>query len=101
MLDVARPGLLRWVHIGDLHMTTDQETNHRDLLEIIGAINANLAGHIDFCVLPGDNADDGTEQQYRTVREALSGLNVPVHILPGDHDRKRAPSLSEAPGQCT
>jgi hypothetical protein len=39
MRDVARLGLLRWVHMGDLHMTTDQESNYRDLLEVIDRIN--------------------------------------------------------------
>lgn len=59
------------------------------LLEIVDVINTNLAGHVDFCVLPGDNADDGTDDQYRLVRELLTHLTVPVHILPGDHDRKQ------------
>jgi hypothetical protein len=35
MRDVARLGLLHWVHMGDLHITTDQESNYRDLLEVI------------------------------------------------------------------
>jgi hypothetical protein len=35
MLDVARPGLLRWVHWGDLHMPIDQEGHFRDLPEVI------------------------------------------------------------------
>jgi hypothetical protein len=35
MLDVARPGLLRWVHGDDLHMPIDQESNFRDLPEVI------------------------------------------------------------------
>lgn len=32
-----------------------------------GAVNAHLAGRVSFAVLPGDNADDGSEAQFRMV----------------------------------
>jgi 3',5'-cyclic-AMP phosphodiesterase len=81
-------GTLIWVHIGDLHITTEEEPNHRDFLSIIETINTQLGGQIDFCVLPGDNADDGTTAQYALVRRGLADLTVPVHVIVGDHDRK-------------
>jgi len=79
---------LSWVHFGDLHITDDTQANYRDFLEIIDVVNTHLVPHIDFCVLPGDVADDGTADQYQLVRRGLDRLQRPVHIIPGDHDRK-------------
>jgi 3',5'-cyclic-AMP phosphodiesterase len=89
MFNRARRGALSWVHFGDLHVTTEWERNYRDFAALIDEVNTHLAGQIDFCLLPGDNADDGIEPQYRLVRRALDKLTSPVHILPGDHDRKQ------------
>jgi 3',5'-cyclic-AMP phosphodiesterase len=79
---------LTWAHVGDLHITGENESNYRDFLSIVETINTHLAGHIDFCVLPGDNADDGSSDQYALIRGGLERLKVPIHVIPGDHDRK-------------
>jgi Icc protein len=89
MLNDARPGTLSWVHFGDLHITTEWERNYCDFLALIDEVNTHLTGQIDFCLLPGDNADDGIGPQYGLVRRAVDKLASPVHILPGDHDRKQ------------
>jgi predicted phosphodiesterase len=81
-------GSLTWAHIGDLHITAEHEPNYRDFQSTVEAINTQLAGQIDFCVLPGDNADDGSSEQYELIRRALERLQIPIHVLPGDHDRK-------------
>ena len=82
------PCSLTWVHVGDLHITAEHEANYQDFRSIIESINAQLIGQIDFCVLPGDNADDGTAGQYASIRAGLDTLEVPTYIIPGDHDRK-------------
>ena len=81
-------GILSWVHFGDLHLTTEHEQNYQDLLALIAEANLHLAGAelVNFAVLPGDNADNGREEQYRLLRHALHGLRLPIHALPGDHD---------------
>jgi Icc protein len=79
---------LSWVHFGDLHIRNAYEENHLDFLDLIEDVNDHLAGQVDFAFLPGDNADDGLEPQYKLVREALNRLRVPVHAITGDHDRK-------------
>jgi hypothetical protein len=84
----ANGDLLSWVHFGDLHITGENERNYQDFLALIEQVNANLTGQIDFAVLPGDNADDGSEEQFSLVKHAIDGLRAPLHILPGDHDRK-------------
>jgi Nucleotidyl transferase AbiEii toxin, Type IV TA system len=70
---------LTWAHVGDLHITGEDEPNYRDFLSIIEEINTHLAGQIDSCVLPGDNADDGSADQYALIRRGLERLKVPIH----------------------
>lgn len=80
--------VLSWLHIGDLHITNETEQNYSDLRRIIALAKDLPAGSIDFAVLPGDNAEDGTPEQFRLVRHAVAPLPMPLHILPGDHDFK-------------
>jgi 3',5'-cyclic AMP phosphodiesterase CpdA len=80
MKDLAHEGSLVWAHLGDLHITAALESNYRDFLSIIETLNAHLAGHIDFCVLPGDNADDGSPDQYALIRRGLERLKIPMHV---------------------
>jgi 3',5'-cyclic AMP phosphodiesterase CpdA len=37
-------------------------------------------------VLPGDNAEKGTEDQYRLVRRSVDKLVIPLFVISGDHD---------------
>ena len=80
--------VLSWMHIGDLHLTEADQPNYRDLQKLLAEADANLAQAIDFVVLPGDNAEDGTEAQFLLVRDVIETLKIPLHILPGDHDFK-------------
>lgn len=89
-------GVLSWVHFGDLHVTREGEENFRDFRALVADANTHLLGGgnphagagVNFAVLPGDNADDGTAEQFRLVRGVLDDLGLPVHVLPGDHDLK-------------
>jgi 3',5'-cyclic AMP phosphodiesterase CpdA len=40
----------------------------------------------DCLVVTGDLADRGTAAEYKIAFSALSALDVPVHIVPGNHD---------------
>ena len=60
--------VLIWLHIGDLHLTQETEQNYWDLKRIVDLAKGLPAGSIDFAVLPGDNADDGTPEQFSLVR---------------------------------
>lgn len=79
---------LTWAHVGDLHITAAHEPNYHDFQSIVASMNTHLVGQVDFCVLPGDNADDGSAEQYDLIHRALERLMIPVHVVPGDHDRK-------------
>lgn len=82
------PGIVSWVHIGDLHITLEKEQNYIDLQRIVEEANRFLAPSINFAFLPGDNADDGSEAEYAIIRKAIDQLRVPLLIVPGDHDVK-------------
>jgi Icc protein len=79
---------LRFLHIGDLHITETGQRNHLDLGRIVDEVNRHAEGRIDFAFLPGDNADDGAPEQFRLVHDEMSRLTVPWHAIPGDHDFK-------------
>jgi len=81
-------GTLAWLHIGDLHLKEADAENHRDLGRIVALADALPPGSLDFAVLPGDNADDGTAEQYALLHRCVARLRLPLHILPGDHDMK-------------
>ena len=78
--------ILAFAHIGDLHLTAADADNARDFRAIVAQIGD--AEGLDFVYLPGDNADDGTPEQYALVREGLAPLTLPVHVITGDHDRE-------------
>jgi hypothetical protein len=85
---VEPDGILCWLHLGDLHIVAADADNYRDLLRIVAEANRHFAGLVDFAVLPGDNAENGSASQYALVRAAMRGLNMPVHAIPGDHDKE-------------
>jgi Icc protein len=80
--------VLSWLHIGDLHITDGGAQNHQDLRRIVALAERLPPDRLDFAVLPGDNADDGTAEQFALVRDAVARLHLQLHILPGDHDFK-------------
>ncbi len=77
---------LSWIHFGDLHITGPDEENYRDFLTLIEEANRHMQPGIHFALLPGDNADDGQEDEYQLVKEAVGRCRFPVHAIAGDHD---------------
>jgi Icc protein len=80
----ATDDILAFAHIGDLHLTDADADNARDVHAIVDQINA--VDGLDFVYVPGDNADNGTPEQYALVRAELDRLRRPVHVITGDHD---------------
>ncbi|WP_250501235.1 metallophosphoesterase [Caballeronia sp. GAWG1-5s-s] len=79
--------MLSWVHFGDLHASGDDQYESLDHLKsMIRVINRHLSDRVDFAFLPGDNANNGTPEQYRKIADEVARLTLPLHAIPGDHD---------------
>ena len=85
---ILNPGVVSWVHVGDLHITTEDQQNYADFKTIINNVNRYLKNGVNFALLPGDNANDHAETQYRLIKQATDQLQVPLYAIPGDHDSK-------------
>ena len=85
---ILNPGVVSWVHFGDLHITTADQQNYIDLQTIIAQTNQYLKNGVNFAVLPGDNANDDTEAEYQLIKQATDQLHVPLYAIPGDNDSK-------------
>ncbi|NEU12370.1 metallophosphoesterase [Methylobacterium sp. BTF04] len=80
----AHDDILAFAHIGDLHITAADAPNARDFDAIVAQLAE--ADGVDFVYLPGDNADNGTLEQYALVKAGLERLKQPFHVITGDHD---------------
>ncbi len=85
---ILNPGVVSWVHFGDLHITTADQQNYQDFQTIIANTNQYLKNGVNFAVLPGDNANDDSESEYQLIKQATDQLQVPLYSVPGDHDEK-------------
>ncbi|MHB8631558.1 MAG: metallophosphoesterase [Candidatus Limnocylindria bacterium] len=87
---VVTNGVVSWVHIGDLHIQTADMQNYKDLQTILGEIDQAFAGGVSFAVLPGDNANEGSDAEYQLIGQAIkaAALKIPLYAVKGDHDEK-------------
>jgi predicted MPP superfamily phosphohydrolase len=46
----------------------------------------NHEQRVEFCLLVGDLAEDGKAEQFDPVRSIYRQLDLPLHIVPGNHD---------------
>ncbi len=79
--------MLSWLQFGDLHVCEQDGWDSLDRFRrLVAAADENLAGQVDLAVLPGDNANHATEEQFARIAEAAAALRLPLHAIPGDHD---------------
>lgn len=86
--------MTRIIQLSDIHMV-DQGTLAYDVVDTaeylaravsyIGDLLPNI-GPVDGVVITGDLTDHGREQQYARLKELLSPLDLPLCVLPGNHD---------------
>jgi 3',5'-cyclic AMP phosphodiesterase CpdA len=79
-------GVVSWAHIGDLHITTAAEQGYTDFQTLVKQANEFLSGSVNFVFLPGDNANEGTEEEYLLIKRVTDRLHIPLFAVPGDHD---------------
>jgi 3',5'-cyclic-AMP phosphodiesterase len=86
---VARPFLLAQLsdpHIGAEWAGGDPVAR---LAAAVASVRA-LRPRPDAVLVSGDLTDHATDAEYEQVRELLAPLEGPVHVLPGNHDDRRA-----------
>lgn len=96
---MAKPTLL--VQLSDLHIGgTENGLDPIPRLEaVIEAVRA-LPNRPDGVLVSGDLTDDGVEEGYWVAREMLARLEVPLHVIPGNHDdRGRLREAFDLPGE--
>lgn len=73
-----------FAHISDTHI--GNATAAEDLQRTVADINT-LDG-ISFVIITGDITEAGFDDELRTAKSILDGLNPPWYIIPGNHDMK-------------
>jgi 3',5'-cyclic AMP phosphodiesterase CpdA len=53
--------------------------------KVIAAMKAS-APEAEFCLLGGDQANDGKAEQLGPLKEIVKGLGIPTYATPGNHD---------------
>jgi len=95
---MGKPTLL--VQLSDLHIGGNEKgIDPIPRLEaVIEAVRA-LPNRPDAALVSGDLTDDGAADGYQVAKEMLTRLEVPLHVLPGNHDdRGRLREAFELPG---
>ncbi len=90
---MLNPGVVSWVHVGDLHITTADQQNYQDLQTIIAHTDQYLKNGVNFAFISGDNANDDTASEYQLIKDAFAKLQAPYYFVPGDHDSKDGQAL--------
>lgn len=73
---------ITFVHLTDTHV--GGSTGEEDLRRTVADINSNPL--IQFVVISGDITEFGSDDEIRLAKQLLDSLNVPWHIVPGNHD---------------
>ena len=94
----------RLLHLTDLHLFADADGELRGvntLESLAGVCRQFLASGYDAeaALVTGDLIQDDTAEAYARCREALEALDLPIQLLPGNHDvRKLMQSELDVPG---
>ncbi|MBL7742217.1 MAG: PQQ-binding-like beta-propeller repeat protein [Chitinophagaceae bacterium] len=74
----------RFAFISDTHIGSPNGSAEEDLRRTVRDINA--MNDIAFVVLTGDITELGTNEELKLAKQILDSLDVPWHIIPGNHD---------------
>lgn len=75
---------IRWAYMADLHISVDGRSA-KDLEACVMDINAQKP---DFVIVAGDVTNFGADDEIRLAKSLLDKLEVPCHVVPGNHDAK-------------
>jgi 3',5'-cyclic-AMP phosphodiesterase len=86
---MTAPASFLLVQLSDPHVNDDDEVPERMLADAVRAVAARdpAPGAV---LVTGDLTEHGSVSEYERVRELLSVLRMPVHVLAGNHDERGA-----------
>lgn len=83
---------MRFAHISDLHLA-DAPQDHPLLrnnlygaLEILFSDLREIQTYLDFVAVTGDLTETGDTGSYLKIKELMGMLDIPVFVVPGNHD---------------
>lgn len=74
----------RFAFISDTHIGSPHGLAEEDLRRTVRDING--MDDVQFAVLTGDITELGTDEELQLAKQILDKLNIPYHIIPGNHD---------------
>lgn len=100
------------LHISDTHIAAqgalvsgrlDTGASLRALVKRVEGMRAQL-GPIDGLLVSGDLSEDGSPGSYQLFKDILAPLDLPLFIIPGNHDAREAlrdafPELAHVPSK--
>lgn len=81
-------------HISDFHVFADKPETalvRLDAAEAARAVIADICAFvpkIEAIMFTGDLADGGSAADYELIKEILKPLDVPIFVVPGNHDKR-------------
>ena len=83
---------MKLIQITDIHYVPGKRLLHglnpyERLTLCIADINTNH-GDADLCIITGDLAHNGLIEAYEDLRNCLSTLSIPYHLMIGNHDNR-------------
>ena len=84
-----------FIAVNDLHFS---DAACRPWFEKVVVQMKQSAPEAEFCLLGADLADQGTPSQLTGIRDAFAKLEIPVHVVVGNHDYK--PPLRRPTREC-
>ena len=88
---LLRNGIVKVIQISDTHLFTDDEStifgvkSNIKFKEVISKI-INEDNDVEVIILTGDLSQDESAGSYNLVTDQLSGFNIPIYWIPGNHD---------------
>lgn len=81
--------------ISDLHIKREGELSYgvvdtAAMLRCCVAHILSVKPHPDLLLVSGDLVDSGSAEEYATLRRLLAPLDLPVYLIPGNHDDRDA-----------
>ena len=86
--------LMLIAHVSDFHVFSRERETHLVRLDAVEAARkvvadiASFTPSIDAVMLTGDLVDGGSPENYELLKTLLAPIEVPVFVVPGNHDRR-------------